>query len=49
MRTVLLINDYGHASVVAPILRLRLTVQIQEVKYPVKSLKCKSLKYRPKF
>ena len=49
MRTFLLINDYGHAAVVAPILRLRLTVQIQEVKYPVKSLKCKSLKYRPKF
>ena len=38
-------NIYSHTAVVAPILRLRLTVQIQKLKYKLKSLKHKSLEY----
>ena len=41
----LTINIYGHKVVATQILRLRLTVQIQKLKYLVKSLEHKSTVY----
>ena len=46
MRAFLKINVCGHAAVVAPILRLRLTAEIQKLKHNLKFLKCKSLKHK---
>ena len=37
---------YGHTAVGLPILRLRLTVQIQNLKYKLKSSTNKSLEYK---
>ena len=39
---LLSINVYGHIAAVAPIILLRLTGRIQELKFKVKSLKYKS-------
>ena len=39
-------NIYDHTAVVAPILRLRLTVQIQRLKYKLKLSKHELLEYK---
>ena len=39
-------EKYSHTAVVAPILRLRLTVETKKLKYKLKPSKHKSLKYK---